>query len=71
MRVALADRPEVPLQQPPGLVTLRIDTVTGAPAPPGARDAPFEYFLEEHAPAPPPAGTGASTPETVVPTDIF
>jgi penicillin-binding protein 1A len=71
MRVALADRPEVPLQQPPGLVTLRIDTATGAPAAPGVRDAPFEYFLEEHAPAPPPAATAPSTAETVVPTDIF
>ncbi|MGA1370059.1 MAG: penicillin-binding protein 1A [Pseudomonadales bacterium] len=71
MRVALADRPEVPLEQPPGLVTLRIDTTTGAPAPPGDRDAPFEYFLEEHAPAPPPTATTPTVSDTVVPTDIF
>lgn len=74
MRVALADQPDVPLEQPAGIVTMRIDSVTGNPAAPGDTEAPFEFFLEEFAPQPP-AGTGSSTApasaDDVVPVDIF
>ena len=74
MRVALADQPEVALEQPSGIVTMRIDPVTGNPAAPGDSEAPFEFFLEEFAPQPP-AGTGSSTApasaDDVVPVDIF
>lgn len=74
MRVALADQPEVPLEQPAGIVTLRIDPVTGNPAAPGDPDAPFEYFLEEFAPQPPAATGSPAAPgsaDEVVPVDIF
>ncbi len=74
MRVALADQPEVALEQPSGIVTMRIDPVTGNPAAPGDSEAPFEFFLEEFAPQPP-AGTGSSTApasaDDVAPVDIF
>jgi len=50
MKVALADKPERFPQQPPGVVTIRVDPGTGRPAAPGDRSAIFEFFLEEHAP---------------------
>jgi penicillin-binding protein 1A len=45
MRVALADKPERLLPQPPGVVTVRV------PAGTGAQSGSFEYYLEEHAPS--------------------
>ena len=50
MRVALADREEVPLIQPPGIVTVRIDTQTGQLAEAGSAEAMFEYFRADHVP---------------------
>jgi len=63
METALAGKPQHFPQQPPGVVTMRVNTVTGQPAPPGDRSAPFEFFLEEHTPA------LATTPDLPLPTD--
>jgi penicillin-binding protein 1A len=50
MRVALKDRPERVFPQPPGVVSLRIDPLTGLRALPDQPDAAFEFFLEENQP---------------------
>lgn len=50
MRVALAEREEIPLIQPPGIVTVRIDTRTGKLAEAGSPEAMFEYFRSDHVP---------------------
>jgi len=50
MRVALDGVPEETRQQPPGVVTMKVDPRTGEPAPPDDPDAAFEYFLAEHTP---------------------
>lgn len=60
MKVALQGLPEVPLEQPVDMVTVRIDPETGLLARPGATDAIYETFREDHVPtqmAPVP-GTG-------------
>lgn len=50
MRTALKDRPEIPLEQPEGLTTVRIDPKTGLLAAAKQKDAIFETFRNEHAP---------------------
>lgn len=50
MREALKDAPETPLQQPPGIVTVRIDPETGLLAGSGFPNAIFENFREDHVP---------------------
>ncbi|WP_246624677.1 penicillin-binding protein 1A [Oceanobacter mangrovi] len=50
MRVALTTEPEVQLQQPDGIVSVRIDPKTGLLAAPGQQDAIFEYFRSENTP---------------------
>jgi len=52
MGVALAGKPETYLPQPDGLVSVRINPVTGQRAAPGDTDAIFELFLRENAPPP-------------------
>ena len=47
MRVALKDMPETELAPPPGVVTVRIDPDTGAPAGAGTRGAVLESFREK------------------------
>ena len=44
MQLALTEHPEVPKQQPDGLVTVRIDPTTGLRAQPGSSNAIFEIF---------------------------
>jgi penicillin-binding protein 1A len=44
MQLALIEHPEVPKQQPDGLVTVRIDPATGLRAQPGSSNAIFEIF---------------------------
>ncbi|MCW8845965.1 MAG: penicillin-binding protein 1A [Gammaproteobacteria bacterium] len=51
MREALADTQEHPLEAPTGLVTVRIDPLTGKLAAAGDRDAIFETFREDMLPA--------------------
>ncbi len=50
MRAALAEREEMPLIQPPGIVTVRIDTRTGELAEADSSEAMFEYFRSDHVP---------------------
>ncbi len=50
MKVALDGVPEDVRQQPPGVVTLKIDPKTGEAAPPDQQNAIFEYFLADHTP---------------------
>ena len=50
MRVALKDRDEKNMTQPPGLTTVRIDPESGLLAPAGFPDGIFEIFKEEDAP---------------------
>jgi len=61
MRAALQGVPDRPLQQPPGLVSMRINPVTGLQAEPGENDAIFETFFADN--IPPTSATGL-TPET-------
>ena len=51
MREALKDSTEREPEVPAGIVNVRIDPDTGLLAAPGQRNAIFEYFREEHAPA--------------------
>lgn len=53
MEEALQGVPEHRPEQPPGIVQVRIDPVTGEAAPPDQEDAIFEIFLAEHAPTAP------------------
>ena len=50
MRTALAEGEEMPLIQPPGIVTVRIDTRTGELAHADSPEAMFEYFRSDHVP---------------------
>lgn len=50
MSAALKDKPSHLLPEPPGLVSLRIDPVTGRAAPPGTPGAYFELFKNEDTP---------------------
>jgi penicillin-binding protein 1A len=50
MRVVLANIPEKIPEQPPGLVTARIDPATGKLASADNPDAVFEVFLSKYAP---------------------
>ena len=50
MRAALVDTKEKPLIQPPGIVTVRIDTRTGELANADDPEGMFEYFRSDHVP---------------------
>lgn len=50
MGKALEDIPEKPIEQPPGLITVRIDPETGELATAETNNAIFEIFREENAP---------------------
>lgn len=50
MAYALKDKPMHTMQEPPGMMTLRIDPVTGRIARPGTPNAYFELFKSEDAP---------------------
>ncbi|WP_406812911.1 penicillin-binding protein 1A [Marinobacter daqiaonensis] len=50
MRVALEDMPAANMEQPPGIVRVRIDPNTGERASPGQENAVFEIFREENQP---------------------
>ena len=50
MEQALKGVPEMPLVQPAGIVSVRIDKATGLPATPESTDTMFEYFLEDQVP---------------------
>ncbi len=61
MRVALAQVPEADPAPPPGLVTVRIDPVSGELARARQRDAVFETFREEFVPRRVSHGAGGQT----------
>jgi penicillin-binding protein 1A len=74
MKVALKGVPEDVREQPPGVVTMKIDPRTGDPATPDEQNAIFEYFLAEHVPsghASNPISADTDTKEPVRPIDIF
>ena len=50
MKTALEGMPETVLEQPDGIVSVRIDKATGLPATPESTDTMFEYFLEDQVP---------------------
>jgi penicillin-binding protein 1A len=52
MSAALKDKPAHMLPEPPGLLTLRIDPVSGRAATPGTPNAYFEVFKNEDSPPP-------------------
>jgi penicillin-binding protein 1A len=79
MEDALAGVPELSPDQPPGLVTMKIDPTTGDVAAPGQRGAVFEYFLSEFAPTSQPevrnpgqnGQPGQAPPEDINAIDLF
>ncbi len=62
MQEYLTGKPERSMAQPPGLVTVRIDSETGKRARPGQKNAIFEVFRVENVPE----EEGTSIPETPV-----
>ncbi len=50
MSVALKDKPAHLLPEPPGILTLRVDPITGRAASPGNANAYFELFKSEDSP---------------------
>ncbi|MFV1982640.1 MAG: penicillin-binding protein 1A [Thiohalomonadales bacterium] len=50
MRESLRGKPESSLEQPPGLLSVRIDAKTGLPSNINSETTLFEYFRESHAP---------------------
>ena len=74
MAAALADSPERLSTQPAGVVSLKIDPVTGQLAKPGQRNAIFEYFLSEFTPQATRTGVAPDQEPDAVqidPVDIF
>ena len=67
MRVALAGREEMPLIQPPGIVTVRIDTRTGELAEAESPETMFEYFRSDHVPTGKADTRVAEDPDSEVP----
>ena len=78
MSAALKDKPAHMLSEPPGILTLRIDPVTGRTAAPGAENAFYELFKSEDSPPemgelePGQAAPGSPLPEDeATPIDLF
>jgi penicillin-binding protein 1A len=78
MSAALKDRPAHMLPEPPGILTLRIDPITGRAAAPGAENAFYELFKSEDSPPamneldPSQAAPGSPLPEDeATPIDLF
>ncbi|MDH5370953.1 MAG: peptidase, partial [Gammaproteobacteria bacterium] len=68
MRDALVGVEEKVLEQPPGLVSVRIDPKTGKLANSATKDAIFEFFLEDQVPTEQTEPTGHEQPG--IPTEI-
>jgi penicillin-binding protein 1A len=74
MKAALDGVPEEVRQQPPGVVTLKIDPRSGEPAALDQQNAIFEYFLAEHTPSGRATNSSSrdqETKQTVQPVDLF
>ena len=63
MGAALKGVPETPLEQPPGIVSVRIDEKTGKLVSAESPDAIFEYFLSDQVPKEE-VGSGSENLET-------
>ena len=68
MQAALKNKPEHTLEQPAGIVSLRIDPLTGSRASANDPTAMFEYFMEQYVPSEddvkaPPAQPGKQAPQ--------
>ena len=59
MQVALKDRPEHRLPEPPGIMRMWVSRDTGAPSSAGSPGAIFEVFLDRFAPQAGPSDLGA------------
>lgn len=66
MRAALEGRPEILVQQPEGIVTVKVDPATGLLAKPGQSNAIFEIFRAEYAPTEETTNEDANGPQTDV-----
>ncbi len=75
MAAALANKPERPMKQPPGISSVRIDPETGMLAAPGQANAIFEIFRSEDVPSggdsESPSGSPANTPRDTSLEEIF
>ncbi len=72
MRQALRGVPEQVMQQPPGVVNLRVDRDTGLPTSASNAAAIDEVFLAEYAPEPAPAAdTGNAGDDDIRAVDLF
>lgn len=78
MRAALAGVPDQPPEQPPGLVTVRINPESGLLAAPGDQNAIFETFFAENAPtklaaghAPAADGAAPNSSAPAIPEQLF
>ncbi|MDP3845724.1 MAG: penicillin-binding protein 1A [Pseudomonas sp.] len=78
MSAALKDKPAHMLPEPPGILSLRIDPLTGRTAAPGAENAYFELFKSEDSPPamseldPNQSAPGSPLPEDeATPIDLF
>jgi len=60
MREGLRGVPDVPRAVPPGLVTARVNALSGLLAPVGDNNTIFEYFFADRLPA---VGNAANTPD--------
>ncbi len=63
MAQALKGMPETPLDQPDGIVSVRIDKHTGLPATPESKDTMFEYFKEDQVPSDSSGRSHANNPD--------
>ena len=70
MRVALQGVEEIPLEQPPGLVSMRIDAKTGKPTSADNKDATFEYFRADRIPQRPTNNTNRANEKNNNPENI-
>ncbi len=74
MSHALKNVPEHPFEQPAGVISVRIDPVTGLLATPGQGNAIFEFFREENVPteaAQPIGSNEADSNSTAIPEQLF
>ncbi len=74
MRAALQGRPETLLEQPQGIVSVRIDPNTGEPAQANQKNAIFEYFRSKNVPkrqTDGSTGNGATQPGSNITEQIF
>ncbi|MEN8177913.1 MAG: penicillin-binding protein 1A [Pseudomonadota bacterium] len=70
MRVALEGMEETLPEQPPGMITMRIDVDTGKPVSTDQKNAIFEVFREAYAPKPSATATNTSNGHSISPLSV-